>query len=141
MRSVGGDPRGQSSLVFPLLICYVRSSQNKRLACVKEVIDWCEYVLDCPQYLALGSGLNRLCSVPPAARRRPPRRAASGSDRGDGVGSDCFQSDHHSARLGSRGGKWCQLSNAGLSGRNSQWRRHTKMESRNHQFGLHRGRG
>ncbi len=91
--------------------------------------------------IKMRSGLNRLCSLPPAAQRPPPGGATSRSDRGGGAGSNSFQSHHHSARLGRCHGKLPRLSNPGLSGRHSQRHRHTEMESRVYQSGLHCGRG
>lgn len=84
------------------------------------------------------SGLNRLRSLPPAAQRRPPRRAAGRSDRGQRSGSNSFFSDHPGTQFGRRHGKLHRRSN---SGRHSQRHRRTAVESRIHQSGLHTGRG
>lgn len=87
------------------------------------------------------SGLNRLCSLPPAAQRRPPGAATCRSEGGGGAGSNSFQSHHRSTRFGRCHGKLHQLSKPDLSGRHSQRDRHAKMESRVDQFGFDGGWG
>lgn len=87
------------------------------------------------------SGLNRLCPLPPTAQRPPPSGATSRSDRGEGAGSNSFQSDYHGAQFGCCHGKLHRLPNPCFSGRHSQWHRNTEMQSRIHQSGLHCGWG
>lgn len=106
--------------------------------------EFCGWLLSVPGfgfYIKMCSDLNRLCSLPPAAQRPPPRSSSSRSDGARGAGSNSFQPHHHSAQFGRRHGKLHRPSNRGLSGRHSQRHRHAEMESRIHQSGLYCGRG
>lgn len=145
-----GESEGLMQPSLPLSIRYMSSSPNKRIRLTLQ--EWLIGVNLCSstalKYLPLASAPNRLRSVPPATRRRPPFRWAAGrseqeegESRGgaEGAGSKCFQSGRGGAPLGRRDGK--QPSRLSECRRCSQRHRHSEVESRHHQLGLSRRRG